>query len=96
MFGIFQSCKLSEHLIFDNDDDGDDDDDDDENGFPKAFYFLHLILSGMRERRQFVRVNDKTTELVDLQFGVPQGSILRPVLINSYANDLNDIDDCTV
>ena len=50
----------------------------------------------MRERRQFVRVNDKTTELVDLQFGVPQGSILRPVLINSYANDLNDIDDCTV
>ena len=53
------------------------------NGFPKAFYFLHLILSGMRERRQFVRVNDKTTELVDLQFGVPQGSILRPVLINS-------------
>ena len=66
------------------------------NGFPKAFYFLHLILSGMRERRQFVRVNDKTTELVDLQFGAPQGSILRPVLINSYANDLNDIDDCTV
>ena len=66
------------------------------NGFPKAFYFLHLILSGMRERRQFVRVNNKTTELVDLQFGVPQGSILRPVLINSYANDLNDIDDCTV
>ena len=37
----------------------------------------------MRESRQFVRVNDKTTELVDLQFGVPQGSILRPVLINS-------------
>ena len=66
------------------------------NGFPKAFYFLHWILSGMRERRQFVQVNDKTTELVDVQFGVSQGSILGPVLINSYANDLNDIHDCTV
>ena len=31
MFGSFQSCKLSEHLIFDNDDDGDDDDDDDDD-----------------------------------------------------------------
>ena len=53
------------------------------NGFPKAFYFLQWILSGMRERRQFVQVNDKTTELVDVQFGVSQGSILGPVLINS-------------
>ena len=50
----------------------------------------------MRERRQFVQVNDKTTELVDVQFGVSQGSILGPVLINSYANDLNDIHDGTV
>ena len=66
------------------------------NGFPKAFYFLHWNLSGMRERRQFVQVNDKTTELVDVQFGVSQGSILGPVLINSYANDLNDIHDGTV
>ena len=96
MFGIFQSCKLSEHLKFDNDDDGDDDDDD-EKWVSQSFLFSTFDSKWhARETTEFVRVNDKTTELVDLQFGVPQGSILRPVLINSYANDLNDIDDCTV
>jgi len=62
-------------------------------GFSK--HFLHWILSYIGERRQFVQINDKTSELVDVQFGVPQGSILGPVLFNFYANDLNDIHDCT-
>ena len=61
-------------------------------GFPK--HFLHWILSYVGERRQFVQINDKTSELVDVQFEVPQGSILEPVLFNLYANNLNDIHDC--
>lgn len=62
-------------------------------GFSK--HFLRWILSYIGERRQFVQINDKTSELVDVQFKVPQSSILGPVLYNLYANDLNDIHDCT-
>lgn len=51
-------------------------------GFPK--HFLHWILSYsyIGERRQFLEINDKTSELVDVQFVSPQGSILGPVLFN--------------
>lgn len=62
-------------------------------GFPK--HFLQWILSYIGERRQFVQINDKTSEFVDVQFEVPQGLILGPVLFNLYANDLNNIRDCT-
>ena len=58
-------------------------------------HFVHWILSYIDERRQFVQINNKTSELVDVQFGVPQGSILGPVLFYLYANHLNDLSDCT-
>ena len=58
-------------------------------------HFFHWILSYIDERRQFVQINDKTSELVGVQFGVPQGSILGPVLFYLYANHLNDLCECT-
>ena len=54
-------------------------------GFSKNL--LHWIISYIDERRQFVQIN--------VQFGVPKGSILGPVLFYLYANDLNDLSDCT-
>ena len=49
-------------------------------GFPKLFQ--HWILSYTGERREFVQVNDRTSELTDMQFGVPQGSILGPAIFH--------------
>ena len=51
-------------------------------------------MSYLTDRQQFVQVNDKQSQFMDVQFGVPQGSILGPVLFNLYVNDMrNSIQD---
>ena len=54
-----------------------------------AKWFL-WFLSYVTNRRQFVHVNDKRSSLANVPFGVPQGSILVPVLSNLYANAMQD------
>lgn len=51
---------------------------------------LLWILSYLSNRQQFVQVNDKKSPLKDVLFGVPQGSVLGPVIFNLYANDIQD------
>jgi hypothetical protein len=55
-----------------------------------SWVFNYLI-----ERKQFVQINEQQSEVVSVQFRVPQGSILGPVLFNLYANDLKIDLECS-
>ena len=52
--------------------------------------FLSWILSYLTDRRHYVQIDDKMSERLLTGFGVPQGSILGPVLFNLYVADLTD------
>ena len=51
-----------------------------EMGFSKLF--LLLVLSYLIGRRQLLQIVDNLSELAYVEFGMPQGSILGPVLFN--------------
>ena len=57
---------------------------------------LKLIASYLTERQQYVQIDDKLSTSEQITFGVPQGSILGPILFNIYVSDMNkNCDNCT-
>ena len=49
---------------------------------------LRLIHSHLSNRRQRTKVNESYSSLEEILFGIPQGSILRPLLFNIFMCDL--------
>ena len=61
-------------------------------GFFKEF--LLWIIDYLTDRRRMVQIDDRQSDMATVEFGVPQGSILGPVIFNLYVADLQKELQC--
>ena len=56
----------------------------------KLLHKLRLISNYLSHRSQFLLIDANRSQTGMLSFGVPQGSILGPIIFNLYSNGLQD------
>ena len=52
------------------------------------------MIDYLTQRRQLVQIDDRRSDMARVEFGVPQGSILGPVILNLYVTDLQSELQC--
>ena len=50
----------------------------------------------LSDRRHFVQIDDRRSDMAHVAFGVPQGSILSPVIFNLKVADLQNNVNCQI
>ena len=59
--------------------------------------FLILLKNFLQDRSQLVTIDGTRSAKVSLKSGVPQGSVLSPILFNIYVNDMStSVSNCTL
>ena len=62
--------------------------------FPNNLY--KILKSYLNERTFQIKINEKVTELYEIKAGIPQGSVLGPILYLLYTADFPTRDDTTI
>ena len=52
---------------------------------------LEILIDYLSDQRQYVRVDNTSSKILDITSGVPQGSLLGPILFCIIINDLSDV-----
>ena len=52
---------------------------------------LEILIDYLSDRRQYVRVDNTSSKILDITSGVPQGSLLFPILFCIFINNLPDV-----
>lgn len=53
---------------------------------------LKLLTTYLKNRSQFVEINDVISDVASIEYGVPQGTVLGPVLFSIYINGLLSLE----